>query len=69
MGWLPKLTFGILLPAPIAVIAIKLLSWLGLSEIPTVPAIILSAVVYFFTIALATCILKMRKNEPERLME
>lgn len=47
LGGIPKLIFGILLPAPIAVITVKLLTAFGLEALPTAPAIVITATVYF----------------------
>lgn len=62
MGWLPRLTFGLTVPAAVAVMAMKLLSCFGLSELPTVPAVIIAATVYFSAVLLALNIIKIRKN-------
>ena len=63
LGWLPNLTFALCVPTPVAVATVHLLTLTGIENIPTVPAIIISAAVYFSATAL---LLSLQRNRLEK---
>lgn len=63
MGWLPRLTFALTVPVPVAAVCVKLLSFFGLEEIPTAPATVITATVYFVSVAFILNIIKMKEGE------
>ena len=62
MGRLPRIWLGLAVSAPTAVVSVKVLSSCGLSRIPTVPAIGLTASVYFCAVMLILCIFNIREE-------
>ena len=66
MGWLPMLGFGSVLSVTVGVLGVRFLTAFGLADIPTVPAIAITAVTYFSTVALVANIIKIRKTKEER---
>ncbi len=62
MGWLPMLGTGFILSVSVGVLSVGILTAFGLENIPTVPAIIITAAVYFSAVALVINIIKIRKK-------
>ena len=61
MGWLPQLGRGFAVTVSVAILSVKLLYVFGLGEIPTVPAIVIAATVYFVSVAFVLNIIKMKE--------
>ena len=62
MGWLPMMGTGFIVSMAVGVGSVSVLSLLGLADIPTVPAIIITSAVYFSAVALVINIIKIRKK-------